>query len=136
MNLDTQITDMMTKNVVSVKPNQKLSDVKELFNNGKFHYNIPVIENDQLKGMVVLTDFMFAIRNEPELRETNDYSDLLIKDIMRERIHTVSPTTTVREVARIFSDGEVHTIMVSEKGQLKGIVSTADIIRWLIREQK
>jgi CBS-domain-containing membrane protein len=132
MNLDMQIAEMMTKNVVSVK----LSDVKELFSDGKFHYNIPVIENDQLKGMVVLTDFMFAIKNEPELREENDYSDLLIKDIMRERVYTVSPSTTVRQVARIFSDGEVHTIMVTEKGQLKGIVSTADIIRWLIREQK
>ncbi len=136
MNLDMPIAEMMTKNVVSVKPNQKLTDVKELFSDGKFHYNIPVIENDQLKGMVVLTDFLFAIKNEPELREENDYSDLYIKDIMRERIYSVSPTTTVREVARVFSDGEVHTIMITDKGQLKGIISTADIIRWLITEQK
>lgn len=136
MKLDMQVADMMTRNVVSVKPGQKLSDVKELFGNGNFHYNIPVIENDQLKGMVVLTDFMFAIKNEPELREENDYSNLSVKDIMRERVYTVTPATTVREVARIFADGEAHTIMVADKGQLKGIVSTADIIRWLIREQK
>lgn len=136
MNLDMQVSEMMTKNVVSVKPTQKLSDVKELFANGNFHYNVPVIENDQLKGMVVLNDFMFAIKNEPELREENDYSNLLIKDIMRERVVTVSPTATVREVARIFADGEVHTLMVAEQGKLKGIVSTADIIRCLIKEQK
>lgn len=127
---------MMTRNVVSVKPTQKLIDVKDLFREGQFHYNIPVIENNELKGMVVLTDFLFAIGNEPPIREENDYSNLLIKDIMREKVTVVAPSTTVREVARMFSDGELHTLMIAEKGQLKGIVSSADIIRWLIKEQK
>lgn len=130
------VSQMMTRSVLSVKPGQKLNDVKELFQEGQFHYNIPVIENDELKGMVVLTDFMYAMRNEPELREENDYSDLLIKDIMREKVTVVSPDITVRQAARLFSDGELHTLMVSEGGKLKGIVSPADILRWLIAEQK
>lgn len=129
------VAEMMTKNVVSVKPNQNLSDVKELFSNEKFHYNIPVIENGELKGMVVLTDFIFAIKNEPELREENDYSDLRVKDVMRERVYTIPPATTVREAARIFSDGEVHTVMVTENNQLQGILSSADILKWLIKTQ-
>lgn len=136
MNLDMTVSTMMTRSVVSVKPTQKLIDVKDLFHQGQFHYNIPVIENNELKGMVVLTDFLFAIRNEPANREENDYSDLLIKDIMREKVVIMPPSTTVREVARMFSDGELHTLMIAEKGQLKGIVSAADIIRWLIQEQK
>lgn len=136
MNLDMPVSEMMTKRIVSVKPTQKLTDVKDLFREGQFHYNIPVIENNELKGMVVLTDFLFAIRNESENRKENDYSDLLIKDIMREKVSVVSPTLSIREVARMFSDGELHTLMISEKGQLKGIVSSADIIRWLIQEQK
>jgi CBS domain-containing protein len=136
MNLDLPISEMMTKNVVSVKPNQKLSDVKDLFLDGQFHYNIPVIENDVLKGMVVLTDFMFAIKQEPAIREEADYSEMLIKDIMRENVTVVTPTATVREVARLFSDGERHSIMVAEKQALKGIVSSADLIRYLISNQK
>jgi CBS-domain-containing membrane protein len=136
MNLDMPVSEMMTRSVVSVKPTQKLADVKDLFHQGRFHYNIPVIENNELKGMVVLTDFLFAIKNEPAIREENDYSDLMIKDIMREKVSVMPPSTTVREVSRMFSDGELHTLMIAEKGQLKGIVSAADIIKWLISEQK
>jgi acetoin utilization protein AcuB len=135
MKLNTPVADMMTKNVVSVTPSQKLNDVKHLFSEGKFHYNLPVIENDTLKGMVVLTDFMFAIKGAAENPARVDFSGLSIKDIMRETVKVVPPSTTVGEVARLFSDGEQHTVMVSEQGRLLGIVSSADIIRWLINAQ-
>lgn len=135
MKLNTPVAEMMTKNVISVKPSQKLQDVKHLFGEGKFHYNLPVIENDTLKGMVVLTDFMFAIKSAAETPMRVDFSDLSIKDIMRETVKVVTPDTTVGEVARLFSDGEQHTVMVAEQGRLLGIVSSADIIRWLINSQ-
>ncbi len=132
MKLNTPVSEMMTRKVVSVMPSQKLNDVKQLFREGAFHYNLPVIENDELKGMVVLTDFMFAMKAAEETATDTDYSVLTIKDIMREKVKTVTPGTTVGEVARLFSDGELHTLMVVEKGRLLGIVSSADIIRWLI----
>jgi CBS-domain-containing membrane protein len=135
MNLDIPVSEMMTRKVVSVKPSQKLNDVKDLFRTGQFHYNIPVIEDNKIKGMVVLTDFMFAIQNEAADREEKNYSDLLIKDIMRERVHTRTSTTPVREIAGMFSGGEAHTVMIVDDGQLKGIVSTADIIRYLVTKQ-
>jgi CBS-domain-containing membrane protein len=136
MNLDLPVSEMMTKSVVSVKPTQKLSDVKDLFRDGQFHYNIPVIENDVLKGMVVLTDFMYAIKQEPVLREEVDYTELAIKDIMREKFTVVPPSTPIRDVARLFSNGEQHTVMIAEKQSLQGIVSAADIIRYLVAGQK
>lgn len=133
MNLDAPVSEMMTRHIVSVSPQQRLADLKDLFKEKQFHYNIPVIEADELKGMVVLTDFMFAIKNDTDINRQHGYNDLQVKDIMRERVHTVSPATTVREVAGIFANGEVHTLMITEKQQLLGIVSTADIIRWLIK---
>ena len=102
-------------------------------NAGKqFHYNIPDIENNQLKGMVVLTDFMYAINHEPALREENDYSEMLIKDIMREKVPVLPSTASLREVAGVFSSGETHTLMIADNGTLKGIISPADIIRRLL----
>jgi predicted transcriptional regulator len=136
MNLDMPISALMSTKIISVTPVQKLVDVKDAFGSGQFHYNVPVIENGKLKGMVVLTDFMFAIKSEPAGLEENNYSNLQIKDIMRETVVSVAPGTSIREVARLFSGGEVHTIMVTENGELKGIVSPADILRFLIAEQK
>jgi predicted transcriptional regulator len=136
MNLDMPISALMSTKIISVAPTQRLVDVKDAFGSNQFHYNVPVIENGKLKGMVVLTDFMFAIKSEPALREENNYSDLLIKDIMRETVITVAPDSSIREVARLLSGGEVHTIMVVQNGELKGIVSPADILRFLLAEQK
>ena len=132
MKLNTPVSEMMTRKVISVKPSQKLHDVKDLFSEGKFHYNLPVIENDELKGMVELNDFMFAIKNATE---SSDYAGLTIKDIMREKVKVIAPGTAVREVARMFADGEQHSVMVAEGGRLQGIVSSADILRWMINSQ-
>ena len=134
MKLNTPVSEMMTKKIISVQPSQKLQDVKQLFRAGEFHYNLPVIENDQLKGMVVLTDFMFAIKSASDASHA-DYRNLTIRDIMREDVKTVSPRTSVGEVARLFSSGEQHTVMVVEENRLLGIVSTADIIRLLINRE-
>lgn len=133
MNLDKPVSELMTKDVLSVTPMQLLADVKELLAAKRFHYNIPVIENNKLKGMVVLTDLMFAINHEPANNEEKDYTGLLIKDIMREKVTVISPNATVREVAGVFANGESHSLMIVDDGSLKGIISSADIIRYLLQ---
>ena len=56
------ISTIMTKNVVCVSPNQKILDVKHIFEKKHFHHHIPVTENNKLMGMISLIDFMYKIK--------------------------------------------------------------------------
>lgn len=133
MKLDTPISEVMTKEVVFVTPSQKLIDVKHIFEKKNFHHHIPVAENGKLKGMISLVDYLYAIKNATLDDDDNTYQQLSVKDIMRENPVSKSSATTLKDIAAELSKGEVHAIVIADNKQLKGIVSTADVIRFLLK---
>jgi CBS domain-containing protein len=55
---------------------------------------------------------------------------MLAKEIMRKRVITVTPETTLREVARIFLDNRISGAPVVDGfGRLVGVVSQTDLVR-------
>ena len=54
-------------------------------------------------------------------------------EISRIRNFEVSPADTVEDVAKLMSENKVETISVTEFGQLKGIVSTQDLLQEMLR---
>ncbi len=55
------------------------------------------------------------------------------KDIMRSEVHSVSETTTLRELSRAFRRHGVTTIsVVNKEGDLVGVVNEADLLRAML----
>ncbi|MBI4947001.1 MAG: CBS domain-containing protein [Bacteroidetes bacterium] len=134
MNLNIPISDVMTKDVVSITPSQKLIDVKHIFERQLFHHHIPVTENGKLTGMISLVDFLFAIKTASLDDEEKVYHNLFVKDIMRESPVSRQPSSTFKQVSEELAKGEIHAIAITDNdGYLKGIVSTADIIRYFLK---
>lgn len=134
MNINTPIVNVMTKEVVSVNPSQKLIDVKHIFEKKNFHHHIPVTENGKLKGMISLVDYLYAIKNATLDDDDDAYQNLSVKDIMRESPLTKSSSATLKDVALELAKGEVHAIVIADNGEMKGIVSTADTIRYFLKQ--
>lgn len=134
MNKSIPITQVMTKNPVTVTPSQKLVDVKHIFEKKNFHHHIPVAEGGKLKGMISLVDFMYGIKNATLEDDDEAYHRLAVKDIMREAPVTQPSTATLGEVANELAKGDVHAILIADHGNLKGIVSTADVIRFCMKD--
>ena len=133
MNPSLPIAEIMTTNVVTVSPSQKLVDVKHIFEKRNFHHHIPVAENGKLIGMISLVDFLFAIKNASLDDNENVYHQLLARDIMREHPVTVSSKATLNEVAEILVKGDIHAIVICDGGFIKGIVSTADMVKYVLK---
>jgi CBS domain-containing protein len=133
MNLNIPISDVMTKEVVFVTPSQKLLDVKHIFEKKNFHHHIPVVENGKLTGMIGLVDFLFSIKKASLDDEEKVYHNLFVKDIMRESPVTKRSSSTLKEISEELANGEIHAIVISDDGYLKGIVSTADVIRFFLK---
>jgi CBS domain-containing protein len=134
MKLSAPISDLMTKNVVCVSPNQKIIDLKHIYEKQQFHHHIPVIENDKLVGMVSLIDFMRAIQNATLDDAEVVYHTLFVKDIMTENPVSMSENTPIKEVAEMLAKGQFHSVVITKNNAVKGIVTTADLLRFFLSE--
>jgi CBS domain-containing protein len=55
-----------------------------------------------------------------------------VRDIMTEAAFSVSPQTPVKELAEFLLRGRIHRALVVENGQLRGMVTTFDLLRELV----
>lgn len=134
MNLNNSITEIMTTEVECVSPEQEIVDIKHIYENPKFHHHIPVVENDKLVGIVSLIDFMRKIQDATLDDNELVYHELKVKDIMFSSPSTVGSDCTIQGAAEILAKGEVHALIVADDRIVKGIVSTADLINFLLKE--
>ena len=130
------IASIMTKDVVSVSPDQKIIDVNHIYEKKKFHHHIPVTENNKLVGMISLIDFMYHIKGAGLDDNNPVYSELFVKDIMTQKPYASSLNTSIENIASVLAKGDYHAIPIVDDGHLVGIVSTADVIRYYIDANK
>jgi len=128
------ITTIMTKNVVCVSPEQLILDVKHIYEKKDFHHHIPVTENGKLVGMISLIDFMYNIKGAGINDDNIVYRELKVKDIMTPYPFYLSSNATIEDVAKELAKGRHHAIPILENDKIKGIVSTADIIKFFLSE--
>lgn len=128
------IDTIMTRNVVCVSPDQKIIDVKHIYEKRKFHHHIPVTENDKLVGMISLIDFMYRIKGAG-LDDANEiYHELTVRDIMSSNPYFMGPSATIDEVSEEFIKGRYRAIPIVEDQKVIGIVSTADVINYYLHQ--
>lgn len=131
---ESPVSSIMTANPVSLNPEQKLLDVKHVFEKHEFHHHIPVVSNNKLVGMISLIDFVRQLKGSSLDDADSIYHEMTVNDIMTSNPRSISPQTTIKEVAQILAKGDIHALTVTENAELKGIVSTADIIRFLLTQ--
>ena len=57
MNVLAPVKSLMTTNLITVNPDDKLIKIKEIFEKNKIHH-IPVVSYKQIVGLVSKTDFV------------------------------------------------------------------------------
>ena len=57
-----------------------------------------------------------------------------IEQVMAKNLVSVASSTIIKEVAEILSKKEFHAIPVIDNGELTGIVTTTDLINYLIEQ--
>lgn len=133
MNLSSPVSTLMTTNVKCVSPDQKIIDLKHIYEQQKFHHHIPVMENDKLVGMVSLIDFMRAIHNASLDDSEEVYHSILVKDIMSLTPVSVDEDTTIETVATLLAKGEFNSVVITENEKVKGIITTTDLLRFFLK---
>lgn len=132
------VSDIMTKNVVSVAEQAPLREVLSLMNQNKFRH-MPVMQGQQLSGIVSRTDLnrltFSSLFTDQESADEAVLDMLNLSQVMTNKPRTVKPEDSIREVAEILAKEEFHALpVVDDQGKLSGIVTTTDVIQYLLEQ--
>lgn len=130
------VSVIMTKNVHTVNLSDELADVVQTLKKHKIRH-IPVVDGKDVVGIISRTDINRLTFGS--LFENQDGADeailsmLSVSQVMSSNPRLVKAATTIREVAEIFANEEFHALPVTDDhGKLVGIVTTTDIIKYLL----
>ncbi len=135
MNLLDPVSSIMTTDIITVSPDDTMKKVEEIFEKEKFHH-LPVIWDGHLVGMVSKTDYLFFKRGFSD-DSAEARIDLLrlksrkVKEFMTSGLGHLEPDDRINVALEVFKANLFHAIPIVENGQLKGMVTTFDIINRL-----
>jgi CBS domain-containing protein len=131
------ISHIMTKTVVTA--NEK-DDLKKVVEKLKAHTirHIPIVKGKEVVGIISRTDInrltFGALFEGQENADEAILEMLTISQVMTSKPKTVSSDTIIRDLAKIFVKEEFHALPVVDNGELKGIVTTTDVMKYLLEQ--
>lgn len=134
MNTQNPIGEIMTKELITICPTEKLEKVDEIFRNNKIHH-IPVVEYKKLVGILSKSDFKFFQRGtgngeiEDQVSEQVRYTKTQVKDLMTTGIARISSKDKIAVAIELFKENLFHCIPIVDNEELVGLVTPLDIIK-------
>ena len=127
----------MSRNLVTVKPNELLENIQEKLTMHKIHH-IPVVEEKQFVGLVSQSDLLrmehhLTVFNTDQAIEQNKaiFSTMLAQDIMVKEIVLLNEEDTITDAVRIFKENLFHALpVVNNEGELTGIITPLDLLNY------
>jgi CBS domain-containing membrane protein len=137
MKKNVPVSTIMTKNVVKLNLSDELTKAEELFKKHNIRH-IPVVTGTKIIGMLSYSDllrisFADAVFDDEEI-DSVVYDMFDISQVMTKNIVTVTEQTTIKETAEILASREFHALPVVKDGHLVGIVTTTDLIKYLLEQ--
>jgi len=131
------VSYIMTLNVHSVDVGDNLREAIHLVKKHNIRH-LPVLENGHVVGMISTSDLnrlTFSSLFESQNEADEAVLDMLtIPQVMSGNPTSVNPDASIQKVAEIFAKEHFHSLPVVENGDLLGIVTTTDVIRYLLKQ--
>ena len=126
----------MSTNLVTLNTSDDLSTAERLFKEHKIRH-IPVVNGEKIIGILSYTDllrisFADSVDDDEHSVDTVVYNMFTIEQVMAKNLISVGSTTTIKDVAYILANNEFHALPVVDDWKLVGIVTTTDLINYLI----
>jgi len=137
MKAQVPVSEIMTREVVKLNLKDELTKAEMLFKKHKIRH-IPVVENQKIIGMLSYSDllrisFADAVFDDEEI-DSVVYDMFDIQQVMTKNIVTIDRNATIKQAAEILAEREFHALPVVDGEQLVGIVTTTDLIRYLLKQ--
>jgi len=90
-----------------------------------------IVENKKLVGIFTERDYARKL-----ILKGKSSKDTPIRDLMTSNLVTVTPDTSVDDCMRVMTGRKIRHLPVLENGELVGLISIGDVVKFVIEEQK
>lgn len=153
-----KVGDLMTSDVVTTTPGTTITELEQLFNRNAIS-GAPVLDGDQLVGVVSQTDIIGVIADQPHsggelpsfLLSPQPIAAPILAELAAERAAaadrmaartvadvmtgvpvTVAANDDIAVAAEKMCNERIHRVLVTEDGRLVGLLSALDLVGLLI----
>lgn len=132
MNDLSQVKEIMTDKLITVNPETPISEIEVIFSENRIHH-IPVTEEKKFVGIISKSDYLFFKRGYNDLKIEDSYDKLRTNretagSIMTKGVAVLESKDRIGVALKIFKENLFHAIPIVDGEELKGIVTTFDII--------
>jgi CBS domain-containing protein len=130
------ISKIMTANIETVNHTNTLIEVDKMIKDNGFHH-LPVVSGEKIIGMVSKSDIeritFISDYSSGEIA-TEVYPGLTIEQVMTKDVKTVQQNDTIYSAVELLAKNEFHALPVLDKEKVVGIVTTTDLMKYMLEE--
>lgn len=134
---DIQVSSIMAKEIVKLNLTDSLTNAEKLFKEFKIKH-LPVISSGKLVGILSYTDLIRISLAETggendDIIDTTVYNMFSIEQVMIKDVVTVQAECSIKVAAKIIIDKGFRSLPVMEGDILVGMLTSTDLIKYLIK---
>lgn len=140
MNLLAPISNIMSKDLLTVSPEDSIKKAEDLFRENRIHH-LPVEKQGKLVGIISKSDYLYFKRgfNENNIEEKWELFRMKshkVNEIMTKKMATMEPDEKINVAIEILKENMFHAIPILIGERLVGLVTTLDIIKHLAEDKE
>ena len=130
------VRDLMTTDLTTLREDEVLLDATLIFARSSLRH-IPIVNGKKLVGIVTERDLKHYTPSILSGIPPEEYNRLMettpVSKIMTRSLVTIESGKTVYEAAHLLYDRRIGCLPVVENGELKGILTTSDMLKVLLQ---
>ncbi len=133
--LNVKVLDLMSKETVTLKRNDRLTLADQVMKERSIRH-MPVLDDSgQVCGILSQRDLFRGalLRNlgYGGYLEDKMMASLVVKEAMISPVITTTPATDIQKAASTMIEHKIGCLPVIENGELQGILTEEDFVRWI-----
>jgi len=123
------IEAIMSTDLITILPTATLEEARRLMHNNRIHHLPVVNKENELVGLVTLTNVLAA--TDSVLRDADNRiraDEILIRDIMVTEIATIDERASLRQAALFLEKHQIGCLPIVTDGILRGIITDTDFV--------
>ena len=132
------VSKIMTKKLITLTLNDDLYTAEKLFRENHIRH-IPIVKDEHIIGMLGCSDlerisFLDSYDSNEIKIDNAIYKMLSINQLMVKKPTKIDSSISIKSVVEILAKNEHHALPVVENDILVGIVTTTDILNYLLEQ--
>ncbi len=132
------VKEIMTQNLKTISlHNGTIQMAKDIMEDNNIRH-LPVISGNEMVGIISLSDILSvsygANFGQEGIVDKSLFQSLPLEQVMVHNPTSVTSATTIKEAAEILASSEFHALPVVEESKIEGIVTSTDLIKYLIQQ--